>query len=87
MKGFNIILLNCCPLQWQEAVRGFRAGMPHRRKRIKMRYYDRCFTGSEAVEWLLGYMQTTGLFGQVSRQKVSYCFGLGFPLQERARAR
>ena len=78
----RFIMLYCLPVQWQEVICGFRAGMPRRRKRIKMRCYDNCFTGSEAVEWLLGYMQTTGLFGLVSRQQVSYLF---HPHQERQR--
>lgn len=56
--------------QWQEVITGFRAGMPRHKKRLKMRLYENCFTGSEAVEWLHLHLQSTGLFGSTSRQQV-----------------
>lgn len=37
---------------------------------MKMRLYEGCFTGHEAVEWLLVYIQARGLFGEVSRPQV-----------------
>ena len=58
-------------LQWQELVVGFREGMPRQRRRVKMKLYDECFTGSEAVQWLHDHLQTSGSFGTVSRQQVS----------------
>lgn len=58
------------PFQWQEVITGFRAGMPRHKKRLKMRLYENCFTGSEAVEWLHSHLQSTGLFGSTSRQQV-----------------
>ena len=58
-------------LQWQELVVGFREGMPRQRRRVKMKLYDECFTGSEAVQWLHEYLQASGNFGTVSRQQVS----------------
>lgn len=57
-------------LQWQEVITGFRAGMPRHKKRVKMRQYENCFTGGEAVEWLHSHLQSTGLFGSPSRQQV-----------------
>ena len=56
--------------QWQEVITGFRAGMPRHKKRVKMRQYENCFTGGEAVEWLHSHLQSTGLFGSPSRQQV-----------------
>ena len=57
-------------MQWQEVIESFRAGMPRKKKWYKMRLYDECFTGTEAVEWLHVHLQTSGLFGTVSRQQV-----------------
>lgn len=54
---------------WQEVIESFRAGMPRKKKWYKMRLYDECFTGTEAVEWLHVHLQTSGLFGTVSRQQ------------------
>lgn len=52
-------------------ITNFRAGMPGRRQRVKMRFYDNCFTGSEAVHWLHDYLHTTKLFGAaVTAQQV-----------------
>ena len=48
----------------------FRSGMPCCRHRVKMRCYDDSFTGREAVEWLHTHLQTTGMFGGVTRQQV-----------------
>lgn len=36
-----------------------------------MKMHEDCFTGSEAVEWLLAHLQATGLFGSVNRTQVS----------------
>ena len=57
-------------LQWQELVVGFREGMPKQRRRVKMKLYEECFTGPEAVKWLHDYLQTSGDFGTVSKQQV-----------------
>ncbi|CAI8010200.1 DEP domain-containing protein 1B [Geodia barretti] len=54
---------------WQELVVGFRDGMPRQRRRVKMKLYDECFTGSEAVQWLHEHLQASGNFGTVSRQQ------------------
>ena len=60
----------CISVQWQELVVGFREGMPRHRRRVKMKFYEECFTGSEAVQWLHEYLQTSGSFGTVSKQQV-----------------
>lgn len=57
-------------LQWQELVQGFRRGMPRQRRRVGRRLHEECFTGSEAVEWMHDYLQSSGQFGAVSRQQV-----------------
>ena len=49
---------------------GFREGMPKQRRRVKMKLYEECFTGPEAVKWLHDYLQTSGDFGTVSKQQV-----------------
>ena len=56
--------------KWQEVVRGFRAGMPSGRRRVKMmKAVDGAFSGTEAVEWLLNYLQGLGKFNSVSRSQ------------------
>ena len=44
--------------------------MPRHKKRVKLRVYEDCFSGSEAVEWLHMHLLNTGLFGSPSRQQV-----------------
>ena len=56
--------------QWQGLIVGFREGMPQHRRRVKMRQYEECFTGGEAVQWLHGYLRESGSFGTVSKQQV-----------------
>lgn len=57
-------------MQWQELVVGFRDGMPRQRRRVKMRQYEECFTGSDAVTWLHEYLKASGTFGAVSKDQV-----------------
>lgn len=69
--GFSVYFpCFCCAGQWQEVVKGFRAGMPAGRRRVKMKAVDDAFSGSEAVDWLLQYMQSSGKFNSVSRPQV-----------------
>ena len=58
-------------IQWREIITSFRAGMPRRKKRVKIRVSEECFTGHEAVEWLHFHLQTSGNFGTVSREQVN----------------
>ncbi|KAG1676203.1 DEP domain-containing protein 1A [Nymphon striatum] len=48
---------------WNDMIRTFRSEMPRRKHRRHMRQYDTCFTGSEAVTWLLLYLRSNHNFG------------------------
>ncbi|NWW78772.1 DEP1A protein, partial [Climacteris rufus] len=55
---------------WNELTRYFRAGMPVRRHRQRLRWHGRCFTGAEAAEWLQRELRRSSAFGpRVSRQQ------------------
>ncbi|XP_014663453.1 PREDICTED: uncharacterized protein LOC106806114 [Priapulus caudatus] len=57
---------------WNDVVRSFRASMPLKKHRRSMRYYDNCFTPSDAVEWLHGHLQENPIFGRdVTRQQIT----------------
>lgn len=58
-----------CP-QWNELTRYFRAGMPLRRHRQRLRSHGRCFTAAEAADWLHRELRAHRSFGpDVSRQQ------------------
>ncbi|KAL8203843.1 UNVERIFIED_CONTAM: DEP domain-containing protein 1B [Gekko kuhli] len=38
--------------KWNETIELFRGGMPLRKHRCHFKTYERCFTASEAVDWL-----------------------------------
>lgn len=44
--------------------------MPRGKKRLRLRVYEDCFTGEDALHWLLKHLQTTELFGTVNRTQV-----------------
>ncbi|XP_071837194.1 DEP domain-containing protein 1A-like isoform X1 [Apostichopus japonicus] len=48
---------------WNEIVSDFRSGIPTKRHRWKMRFYDDCFMSNEAVDWLHNYLQTNENYG------------------------
>ena len=50
-------------VQWNETIKLFRGGMPLRRHRAKLRYYDWSFTGSEAVDYLHNLLRRNHNFG------------------------
>ncbi|NXH40238.1 DEP1A protein, partial [Dicaeum eximium] len=53
-----------------EVTRYFRAGMPVRRHRQRLRSHGRCFTAAEAADWLHRALRSSGSFGpDVSRQQ------------------
>ncbi|NWH94547.1 DEP1A protein, partial [Aegithalos caudatus] len=55
---------------WNEVTRYFRAGMPVRRHRQRLRSHGRCFTAAEAADWLHRELRRSGRFGpDVSRQQ------------------
>ncbi|CAL4063721.1 unnamed protein product, partial [Meganyctiphanes norvegica] len=48
---------------WNDAVRSFYNGMPVSRHWRGLRQHDRCFTATEAVDWLHGHLQSDNNFG------------------------
>ncbi|NXC37591.1 DEP1A protein, partial [Penelope pileata] len=55
---------------WEEVTRYFRAGMPLRGHRQRLRRHGRCFTASEAADWLHQALLSNPNFGpDVSRQQ------------------
>ncbi|XP_041475302.1 DEP domain-containing protein 1B-like [Lytechinus variegatus] len=48
---------------WNSIVSDFRAGIPLKRHRWRMRYYDNCFTSTEAADWLHDYLCNSENFG------------------------
>ncbi|NXQ44395.1 DEP1A protein, partial [Catharus fuscescens] len=55
---------------WNELTRYFRAGMPLRRHRQRLRSHGRCFTAAEAADWLHRELRAHRSFGpDVSRQQ------------------
>ncbi|NXQ04804.1 DEP1A protein, partial [Vidua macroura] len=55
---------------WNEVTRRFRAGMPLRRHRQRLRSHGSCFTAAEAADWLHQALRSSSSFGpDVSRQQ------------------
>ncbi|NXR70728.1 DEP1A protein, partial [Rhadina sibilatrix] len=55
---------------WNEVTRYFRAGMPVRRHRQRLRSHGSCFTAAEAADWLHQVLRSNSSFGpDVSRQQ------------------
>ncbi|NWI02236.1 DEP1A protein, partial [Tichodroma muraria] len=55
---------------WNEVTRYFRAGMPLRRHRQRLRSHGSCFTAAEAADWLHQVLRSNGSFGpDVTRQQ------------------
>ncbi|XP_038000416.1 DEP domain-containing protein 1A isoform X2 [Motacilla alba alba] len=55
---------------WNEVTRRFRAGMPLRRHRQRLRSHGSCFTAAEAADWLHQLLRGHSSFGpDVSRQQ------------------
>ncbi|XP_053557275.1 DEP domain-containing protein 1B [Bombina bombina] len=48
---------------WNETIELFRAGMPQKRHRIHFKTYDKCFTATEAVDFLHELLQCNQNFG------------------------
>ncbi|XP_030809739.1 DEP domain-containing protein 1A isoform X6 [Camarhynchus parvulus] len=56
--------------QWNEVTRCFRAGMPLRRHRQRLRSHGSCFTAAEAADWLHQVLRSNSSFGpDVTRQQ------------------
>ncbi|NXV06281.1 DEP1A protein, partial [Cettia cetti] len=55
---------------WNEITRYFRAGMPVRRHRQRLRSHGSCFTAAEAADWLHRVLRSNSSFGpDVTRQQ------------------
>ncbi|KAG8456590.1 hypothetical protein GDO86_002388 [Hymenochirus boettgeri] len=55
---------------WNETIELFRTGMPQKRHRIHFKIYERCFTATEAVDWLHKLLQCSQNFGpEVTRNQ------------------
>ncbi|NXS35372.1 DEP1A protein, partial [Pomatostomus ruficeps] len=55
---------------WNEVTASFRAGMPVRRHRQRLRSHGRCFTAAEAADWLHQVLRSNSSFGpDVTRQQ------------------
>ncbi|XP_072505915.1 DEP domain-containing protein 1A isoform X5 [Notamacropus eugenii] len=55
---------------WNEVTARFRAGMPLRKHRQHLRQHGRCFTASEAADWLWALLRSDGHFGpEVTREQ------------------
>ncbi|KAM4050528.1 DEP domain-containing protein 1B isoform 2-T2 [Anomaloglossus baeobatrachus] len=48
---------------WNETIELFRSGMTQKKHRVHFKTYDRCFTATEAVEWLHELLQCNQNFG------------------------
>ncbi|XP_042863645.1 DEP domain-containing protein 1A-like isoform X3 [Penaeus japonicus] len=57
---------------WNDAVRSFYNGMPVSKHWRGLRQYERCFTASEAIDWLHNHLQSDPNFGSsVSRDQTT----------------
>jgi hypothetical protein len=54
---------------WQEIIEKFRRGMPLSKHRLRMKTIEDSFTGSEAIEWMTLYLQTSGHFESAVTKK------------------
>ncbi|XP_064122053.1 DEP domain-containing protein 1A-like isoform X2 [Macrobrachium nipponense] len=62
----------CSATYWNDAVRGFYNGMPVSRHWRGLRQYERCFTASEAIDWLHVHLKNNPNFGSsVSREQTT----------------
>lgn len=57
---------------WNDIVLLFCSGMPCKRHRIQMKFVERCFSGSEAVNWLHRNLKgDPRLVGDITKEKIS----------------
>ena len=56
--------------QWNQLLSSFKEGMQLKRKRWRLKSYEHCFSGAEALEWLHTYLQNHPSFGDhVTREQ------------------
>ena len=51
-------------------MKDFRRGICLKKKRYKMKQYESCFSGADAVAWLLKYLQESEQFNAVGKDQV-----------------
>ena len=57
---------------WNDILLLFQSGMPCKRLRIQMKFVDRCFSGSEAVNWLHAKLKgDPRLLPDITKEKIS----------------
>lgn len=52
-------------------MKDFRSGICLKNRRYKMKQYKRCFSGADAVAWLLKYLQDSDQFNAVGKDQVA----------------
>ena len=52
-------------------MKDFRSGICLKKRRYKMKQYKRCFSGADAVAWLLKYLQESEQFNAVGKDQVA----------------
>jgi hypothetical protein len=56
---------------WKKLIKEFRKGIPLKKKRCRMKFYEESFSGAEAIEWMQKHLQSSGTFGDVSKTQVT----------------
>ncbi len=57
---------------WNDIVRGFHAGMPTKKHRVRMRTVENCFSGAEALDWMHKNLKKNPNFGpEVTREQTT----------------
>ncbi|XP_057299672.1 DEP domain-containing protein 1A-like [Hydractinia symbiolongicarpus] len=55
---------------WNQLLKSFKEGMELKRRRWRLKSYEQCFTGAEALDWLHNYLQNSSSFGaHVTREQ------------------
>lgn len=55
---------------WNQLLNSFKEGMELKRRRWRLKSYEQCFTGAEALDWLHTYLQNSSSFGaHVTREQ------------------
>jgi len=57
---------------WNQLVSSFKEGMEIKRKRYRLKSYERCFSGAEALDWIHSYIQQDPSFGAHVTRKQAF---------------
>lgn len=52
-------------------MKDFRSGICLKKRRYKMKQYESCFSGADAVAWLLKYLQESAQFNAVGKDQIA----------------